>query len=305
MTSSTVRGRNAEAPTEIPARGWKDIALRVKDQFAEDHVTLTAAGVAFFGFTAIAPLIAAAVSIYGLVTDPSDITSVVSRINSAAPQEVADLVAQQLDAVTDASTSALGLASLIAFVVALWSASSGVSHLMEAINIAYDEDTDDRPFWKRRALAISLTLGFVAFTIASTVLLQVLDGWLTALALAFIAVGGLGGLAVLYRVAPDRDDPEWRWVTPGAIFALLAWLVVSLGFRTYVTSFGSYNETYGALGSIVVVLTWLYLSAVVVIVGAEINTEIERQTHQDSTVGPEEPMGQRGADAADDVGATQ
>lgn len=295
------RGRGAESPFQIPLSGWKDIALRIKDQFSEDHVTLTAAGVAFFAFSALAPTLAAAVSIYGLGADPSDIGSVVDRVRAAAPAEVADLVEQQLRNVTDAQSSALGFATVVGILLAIWSASSGMAHLMEAINIAYDEDTDDRPFWKRRLLAIGLTLGFVGFVFVAVALFSSLTGVAAIFGWVAVAVGGLLGLAVLYRYAPDRDDPEWEWITPGAVVAMLGWLVVSFGFRFYVSRFGSYNETYGALGSVVVMLTWLYLSAVVVVLGAEINTEIERQTLKDTTIGPDEPLGRRGADAADTV----
>ncbi|MCJ7781916.1 MAG: YihY/virulence factor BrkB family protein, partial [Acidimicrobiia bacterium] len=214
---------------------------------------------------------------------------------------VAELAEQQLETVTGSSPTALGLAMLVSIVFAMWSASSGVTHLIEAINIAYGDDTDDRPFWKRRLLAIGFVLGFVAFTITAVLTLRVLSGPLVVVALALIVAGGLAGFAALYRYAPDRDDPEWKWVTPGAVFAVVGWLVVSVGFRFYVARFSSYNETYGALGAILIVLIWLYLSAAVVIVGAEINTEVERQTAHDSTVGPSEPLGQRGAHAADDV----
>lgn len=301
MTDADSRGRNAETPIEIPLQGWRGIALRVKDQFREDHVTLTAAGVAFFGFAALVPTLAAAVSIYGLVADPSDIASVSDRIRGAAPPAVADLVEQQLESVTGSSPNALGLAMLVSIVLALWSASSGMTHLMEATNIAYSEDTDDRPFWKRRLLAIGFIFGFVAFAITAELTLRVLSGPLVVVALALIVAGGIAVFAALYRYAPDRDDPEWKWVTPGALFAVVGWLVVSVGFRFYVARFSSYNETYGALGAILIVLIWLYLSAAVVIVGAEINSEVERQTAHDSTVGPSEPLGQRGAHAADDV----
>lgn len=274
--------------------GWKDIALRVKDQMRSDHVTLSSAGVAFFGFTALIPMLAATVSIYGLIAAPSDLTSLVNRIRGAAPPEVADMLQQQLESITSSSSGALGVGALVGVLVALWSASSGMAHLVEAINIAYDEDVDDRSFWLRRLLALGLTLGvLVAVAAVATVFAVagavgggvgvVVDvaGWVLTAAIASAA------LAVLYRNAPDRDAPEWRWATPGAAVAIVSILISSFLFRLYVTQFGSYNETYGALGAIVVVLTWLFLVSMTVVVGAEINAEIEHQTAVDTTTGDE------------------
>lgn len=202
----------------------------------------------------------------------------------------------------------LSLGVVVAVGAGLWAASSGTSHLVEAVNIAYDEDTDDRPFWKRRLLAIALTgwfavsLGAIVTTIsigaalASGAVGVVVEGasWLLCGVIAAVALAGL------YRYSPDRDEPEWTWVSPGAIFAIVAFLVVSIAFRVYVANFGSYNETYGSLGAVIVLLTWLYLTALVVILGAEINAESERQTRTDTTSGPDEPMGERDAVVADE-----
>lgn len=149
------RGRDADEPTEIPGSGWKDVALRVKDEFKADHVALSASGVAFHAFLAMIPLLVAAVSIYGLVADPSNVSKLVERLGSSVPQQLADLLEQQLKSVVESGSGALGVGALIGVAAALWSASSGMSHLMEAINIAYDEDVDDRPFWKKRGIAIA------------------------------------------------------------------------------------------------------------------------------------------------------
>lgn len=303
------RGRGAEKPQHIPAKGWRDIALRVKDQFKEDHVTLTAAGVAFFGFLALIPLQIAGVSLFGLVADPSQVTSLVDRLSDSVPSEVADFLQQQLRSIVTSSGGALGIGLLIGVLTALWTASSGVAHLVEAVNIAYDED-DGRSFWKRRLLALGLTLGLlvmlaaIGFTVS--VLAAIGSGVLGVLAevLSWVVVAAImaAGLSVLYRFGPDRDDPQWQWASPGAAFAVVAWVAVSIGFRFYVSRFGSYQETYGSLAAIIVVLTWLFLSAAVVIIGAEINAELERQTARDTTKGTPEPRGRRDAYAADTVG---
>lgn len=311
-TERSERGRGAETPPQIPGSGWLDIAQRVKDQFKDDHVTLTAAGVAFFGFLALIPLQIAGVSLFGLIADPSQVTSLVDRISDTVPSEVADFLQQQLQSIVNSSSGALGIGLVIGVATALWTASSGVAHLVEAVNIAYDEQ-DGRPFWKRRLLALAMTLGLLALlgivgfvvsffaTLGSGfvgVLWQLLSWVIAAAAMAV-------GVAALYRFGPDRDQPKWQWVSLGAAFAVGSWIVVSLGFRFYVSNFGSYQETYGSLAAIIVVLTWLFLSAAVVIIGAEINSETERQTARDTTQGPAEPRGQREAHAADTVGRSR
>jgi membrane protein len=305
------RGRDADSPTEIPARGWKDIAVRVYRQFGEDHVTLTAAGVAFFGFASLVPLLAAGIAIYGLVADPSDVTSLVDRIEGTVPQAVADMIRQQLESVVGASTGALGFATVVGIALGIWSASSGVGHMIEAIDIAYEEDRDsDRSFWAKRALALGFTVGLLALIAASAFVIVVgarigsgTVALLTSIAAwAIVAVLAAAGLALLYRYGPDRRNAKWRWVTPGAVIAIVIWIAVSIGFRFYVANFGSYNETYGSLGTVIVVLLWLYLSAMAVIIGAEIDSEIEHQTAKDSTVDPDRPMGRRDARMADTLG---
>ncbi len=310
-TVASERGRDADNPTEIPPRGWWDVALRLKEEFGKDHVPLSAAGVAFFGFTALVPLFGAVFSIYGLVADPSNVTSLVDRIEGTAPEEVAQVIGQQLRAVVDGSNGALGAAAVVGLLLALWSASSGMGHLVEAINIAYDEDPDSRPFWKRKLLHVGFTLGAVLVIVATAALTSVASvvggGGTTGTALqavVWLSVGLLvaAGLAALFRYGPDRADPQWQWVSLGSIFAVVAWVAVSIGLRFYVSRFGSYNETYGSLGAIVVMLLWLYLSAMIVIVAAEINSEVEHQTTRDTTTGTPRPMGERGATKADTVG---
>ncbi len=284
------RGRNADDPTEIPLTGWKDIALRIKDEFKDDHVTLTGAGVAFFFFLALVPLLAAGVSIYGLVADPSDVASLVDRLGPSVPSAVADLLRQQLDSVASAAGGALGLGVVIGIVSALWSASSGFGHLIEGLNIAYDED-ESRGFVRKKLLSLGLTVGFLVLVAAVAGVITVAAGLATGVAkiisliVGWALVAVLFGLflAVLYRYGPNRDEPKWSWVSPGSIFAVVAWTAMTVGFGIYVSRFGSYNETYGSLGAIVVTLTWMYLTAVIVVIGAEITTELERQTAKDPT----------------------
>jgi membrane protein len=307
------RGRDAGAPTQIPPGGWKDVLLRVKEEAKRDNVTLLAAGVAFYGLLALVPALVALMSIYGLAADPERIDDQLLDALSAAPEEVRNLISQQVRDIGDANAGAL-VAVIGGIVLALWSASAGMKNLIAAVNAAYDED-ETRGFVKVRAISLAFTIGAVLFLIVA----------FTAIALVppLIAETGLGGagrilvgvfrfvllfggllvaLAVLYRYAPDRDEPRWSWASPGALFAAVLWILGSLLFSIYTANFGKYNETYGALGAVVVTMLWLLLTALVIILGAELNCELERQTTRDTTAGPDRPLGTRDAYAADTVG---
>jgi membrane protein len=307
-------GRQAEHPGEIPARGWVDVAKRVKAKSTEDDASLLAGGVAFFSLLALVPALVALVSIYGLFASESTVTDQVGKILGAAPEEVRNLVNEQLRSIVRGSAGGVSLAAAIGIVVALWSASSGMSHLVGAINLAYDEH-ESRGFVRLRAKSLGLTLGAIVFLVVAFGMIAVLPAALAKTGLAvgaraivgvlrwiLLLLGMLLALSVLYRLAPDRQDARWSWVSPGAIFATVGFLVVSLLFSLYTANFGRYNETYGTLGAIIVVMLWLYLTALMIIVGAELNAELERQTERDSTTGEPRPMGERGAHAADTVG---
>jgi membrane protein len=272
-----------------------------------DHLSLLAAGVAFFALLSMVPGLVALVSVYGLAADPSDVGRHVTDALGAAPSEVQDLVREQLEAVTERSGASIGVGLVAGLAVALWSASSAMKHLIEALNAAYDE-IEGRTFLKVRALALVLTIGAVAFVLGAIAVIAVVpavvDGPLTLLRWPMLAAAFVVALAVLYRYGPSRDDPEWRWTTPGALLATVLWLAASGGFAFYAGRFGSYDETYGSLGGIVVVMLWLFLSAVAVLLGAELDAELERQTTYDTTEGDDRPKGQRGAHAADTLGPT-
>ena len=308
------RGRQASSPHQVSARGWKDVVVRTWREMRRDNVPLLAAGVAFYALLALVPSLVAFVSTYGLVADPSDIQRNVDDALAAAPTEVQNLVESQLRAIVDAEPSGLRLGALVGLVVALWSASAGMKHLIEAVNKAYGED-EARGFVKLRGLALVLTVGAIVVLAVSAALLIVLPATLddsgsqgaarTGLLIVrwpLFAAIALVGLAVIYRFAPDRQNALWRWVSPGAVMATVVWVIASVGFSIYTSNFSNYNETYGALGAIVVVMLWLYITAYVIIAGAELNAELERQTVVDSTTGPARPLGERDAHAADTVG---
>jgi membrane protein len=308
------RGRDAEKPSDIPAAGWKDVALRVKSEVQEDQTVLAASGVAFWGFLSLIPALAAFVSILGLVTSPEDAARRAEDLFGGLPSAAQDLLSDQLETIAGSTGSSLTTGLVVSIALALWTASAAVGHLISAVNVAYEEH-DDRNFFVKKALALGLTLAailFLAFAVVGLAALpSILDAtglpgpWRTALQFAYwpvLALGFMTGLAVLYRVAPDRSSPRWKWVSWGAGAAVVLWIVASVAFRIYTANFASYNETYGSLAAVVVLMLWLLITALAVLIGAEINSEIEHQTAVDSTVDPDRPMGDRNAVVADTLG---
>jgi membrane protein len=306
-------GRDARAPTEIPPRGWWQVIRRALREATADHVPMLAGGVAFFAFLAVFPAIIAAITLYGLVADPATVAEQARSFAAALPQAAQPLVADQITQVTQGSGRALSIGLVVSVLAALWSASSGVSNLMQAVNLAYDEE-ESRGFLKLRATALLLTLGAIVFVLLTLALVAVVPALLDKLALgpaaavvaevvrwALLVLVLVGALAVVYRLAPDRDAPRIRWVSTGAVVAAALWIVGSVVFSLYVNNFGRYGNTYGALAGVVVLLLWLYLTSYVVLLGAEINAEAERQTERDTTHGDPVPRGERGAVAADEV----
>ncbi|MDP9437024.1 MAG: YihY/virulence factor BrkB family protein [Actinomycetota bacterium] len=306
-------GGTAESPTQIPKAGWKQILKRAWKESNDDNVGLLAAGVAFYIFLALFPALIAAVTLYGLVADPAQVEQQIQSLSGTLPEESASLIGDQLRSIASTSSSALGFGLVASVLGALFSASGGVQNLMKAINLAYDED-ETRGFVKLRGTALLLTLGAVLFIVVAVGLIAVTPVLLNALGLgaavgiavnvgrwiglvAFVMVA----LSVLYRYAPDRDNAKFQWVGIGSMVATVVWIIGSAGFSLYVSNFGSYGKTYGALAGVVVLLLWLYLTSYIILLGAEVNAEAERQTAKDTTEGPDQPMGERGATSADTV----
>ena len=314
MANDTARetaGRSADKPTEIPAKGWKAIGKRVVAEIKEDHVSLLAAGVAFKAMLALFPTIIAAVTVWSMVASPSQIESQVQSFTSALPDDAAGLIESQVSNVANAGSSTLSIALISSLALALWSASGGMAGLMEGTTAAYDE-VDERKFPIKRGIAILLMLGAIVFLLITFGIIAVVPALLgniglgsaarTAIAIAqwpLLAIVMAAALAVIYKYGPDRDDPQLRWASWGAVIATVLWLIGSALFTLYVNNFGSFGETYGTFAGIIILMLWLFLTAFVVLLGAEINSEMERQTAKDTTVGEERPMGQRGAEPAD------
>ncbi len=304
-------GAMAHWPTGIPPRGWKQVARRVWEETQVDQVPLLAAGVAFWSFISWFPAMLAAVALYGLVSDPDTVTQQAEAVTNALPRDAASLIVGQMRTISSQSRHALNLSLVISVLLALWTASAAISNMMSAVNTAYDEE-ETRSFVRRKAVSLLLSLGAVVFVVISVALIAVAPVVLNKLVpagttrtllqagrWAGLVLAVMAGMAILYKVAPDRDSPRLRWVSVGSVFATAVWLAASLGFSLYVDNFGRYTRTYGALAGVAVFMLWLWITALIVLVGAEINAEAEQQTIRDTTVGEPRPMGERDAVKAD------
>ena len=308
------RGRDATKPTDIPPPGWKDIAYRLFRALGEDRVLLTAAGVTFYLLLALVPTLTAFVSIYGLFNNRAGVLEHISLLDGVVPPGALDILRDQLTRLTAESNDALSIRLVISLALAFWSASAGVKAMFEAMNVA-NHESERRSFFVFNGLALLFTLcGAIAALLVIAVVV-VMPPLLTLLPfgsglewvvrgvayLAMLAVI-LVGIAALYRWGPSRRQAKWRWITPGAVLAVVSLGVTSVLFSWYVTNFSNDNATYGSLGAMIGLMTWLWISTTVVILGSELNSEIEHQTARDSTTGEEKPLGKRGARMADSVG---
>jgi membrane protein len=306
-------GVHAEKPTQIPWAGWKQVLTRAWAENKADNMPIIAGGVAFFGFLSAFPALIATISIYGLVSSPEEVTTQIEDLSAQLPQEAQDLLETQLTSIASNSGGALSFGLIVSILAALWSASGGVGNLITAINIAYDE-VDARNAVKKKLMSLGMTLAAIVFVLITFTLVAVVPSVLEALPLGVVGTvlaqvvrWGLllgvftGSLAVLYRLAPDRDNPKLSWVSLGSVIVTVIWVVVSVGFSIYVDNFGSYDKTYGAIAGVIVLMLWLYLTCFLVLLGAEINSEAEHQTAHDTTEGPPQQMGARNATMADEL----
>ena len=310
------RGRSADHPAKIPLRGWKDIALRTWTEFNDDRIMATAAGVTFFTLLAMFPAIAAFVSLYGLFFDVANVRDQLRLLAGFIPRDALAFVGDQMQALTKGDGGKLGLAFVVSLLLSLWSANGAVKAMIDGLNVAYGE-RERRGFVKLNLITLTFTAGSIVFAllaigavvVAPTVLnfLRVDAGgwWIAALRWPALLVVLALGLSAVYRFGPSRRKPRWRWITLGGVVAAVLWLAASLLFSWYVQAFGAFNKTYGSLGAVFAFMTWLWYTTTIVLVGAELNAEIEHQTAVDTTTGTPRPMGERGAKMADTLGASK
>jgi membrane protein len=308
---SSVPGARATSPAQIPPKGWWNVLKRTAAGFADDRVMTEAAGVTFYVLLALFPALAAFISIYDLFNNPSSLSGQLNGLGGILPGGGIDVIKDQITTLTAEGHKALGFASIVGLAISLWSANSGVKSLFDALNTIYHE-REKRSFLWRTLISFGFTLGITGFVIIALFAVVAMP-----IVLNFIGLGSVSklmfnilrwpfmlivimiGLALLYRYGPSRNLARWQWVSWGSAIAAVSWILVSLAFSYYVANFGSYNKTYGSLGAVVGFMTWIWISSIVVLMGAELNAELEQQTQRDSTIGPEKPKGTRGAYKAD------
>ena len=310
------RGREATAPWQIPWAGWNDISWRTYRQINEDRLLAVAAGVVFYGLLALFPAITAFVSFYGLFATSASVSQHLDLISGIVPDAAFGIIQEQINRIVSKGDAKLSFAFVFGLGLALWSANAGMKAIMDALNVVYDEK-EKRSFIRLNLVSLAFTVGAIAALLlavgAVVILPLILAGFdLVSMGPALVAVLRwpalfvlvMLGLAVLYRFGPSRREPQWQWVSVGSLFAAAAWLAGSGLLSWYLGKFAHYDETYGSLGAAIGLMIWMWLSITVILVGAELNSEIEHQTARDSTVGSgEKPLGARGAAMADTVGA--
>ncbi len=310
-TTADKRGHNAEKPKQIPKKGWKDIASRVKNQLTKDHVSIVSAGIAFYFLLAIFPAIAAALSIYGLVMDPARVEQQMSQLANALPEQAHQMVSKILERQSEKSESSLGWSLVLSILISLWSANKGVKAVFEGVNITFDE-IDERGFFKLNVVTLLFTIGgiiigfiAIAMVVAFPALIDkiglppTLETIIQLLRWPILALIVMFALSTVYRIAPHGKSPEFKWISWGAIIATVLWLAGSLLFNLYVNNFSSFDETYGSFAAIIILMLWFFLAAFIILLGAEINSEMEHQTSRDTTNAEDKPVGQRGGYHAD------
>ena len=311
------RGRDATSPAEIPATGWKDIRWRVYANIGDHRILALAAGMTYYSILAIFPALAALVAIYGIFTDAGSIAKHLDDISGFVPGGAIDVAREQLTRVSSISDRALGLTFLLGLVISLWSANAAMKSLFDTLNIVYGE-REKRGFFRLNAISLSFTIAGIVFVLSALAAVVAVPVLLNYLHLSnfsdllirivrwpamFIALAL--AIACIYRFGPSRAAPRWHWISWGSSAAALLWLGASALFSWYAANFGTFNETYGSLGAVVGFMTWLWISAIVILLGAELNAEMEHQTARDTTTGAPKPLGARGARMADTVGAAE
>lgn len=310
------RGRAAASPGAIPLKGWKDILLRTWDEIGADRLLAISAGVVFFALLALFPAVTALVSSYGLFASPATIGEHLGFLQSALPPGAYAIVQDQIQRVVSTADTKLGFGFVVGLALAIWSANAGMKAVIDALNIVYDE-TEKRGFVRLNLVSLAFTVGALAAILVGVAAIVVTPILVNALSfgrgeqLAWIATYArwpillamiMLGLALLYRYGPSRERPKWRWISVGSLAATALWIVGSAALSYYIANFGDYDKTYGSLGAAIGMMMWMWLSAIVVLFGAELNSEIEHQTAIDSTVGAPKPIGLRGARMADTIG---
>ncbi len=314
VTGDDPHGRDASSPLALPRHAWREILGRVWTKTSNDNISLMAAGVAFYAFLSVVPLLGALVMSYGLLADPSTIAEHMQTVIRLVPKDAAKLILDQIVSLVTTASSKKGIGLIVALFVAIYGATRASGAIIMAMNVIYEQH-ERRSLVRTTLISFAMIIGAVAVGICGLLAgsaLALLGKWANRLgdattitigAATWAIAAGLAcfAIAAAYRYAPDRHDAKWRWVSLGSVIATVLWLLATLGFGAYAKTIGNYNATYGSLGAVVVLLMWLFVSAYAVLLGASINAEMERQLKRDTTKGPARPLGKRNATVADQV----
>ena len=301
----------ADRPTEISARGWRRVLARTWSEFNDDRIPAVAAGATFFTLLALFPAMGVFVSLYGLFAEVDGARRQIVALQGILPEGAVSVMGEALVRLAALPHASLSTTFAVSFLISVWSANAGVKALIGGLNVAYEE-REHRNFVRLNLVSLAFTLGAITFSLVATGGSILAPKALARLGLSLppgtdllrwplLVTVMVGALSLLYRYGPDRAHARWRWITPGGVLAAVGWMAMSLGFSVYVGHFGSYDRTYGSLGAIVGFMTWIWLSLIVVLLGAELNSEMEQQTSFDTTTGAPRPPGARGAAVSDRV----
>ncbi len=306
-------GRLANAPAAIPWRGWKQVLARTLAEMISDRMSLAAAGCAFWATLALFPALSTLISVYGLAFDPATVEPQMQVLARLLPPAAFSLIGARIHQLVSQPSGTLTFSLVLSFLIALYSATTGTKSILAALNLAYEE-TESRGILRYQLTALGMTLCAVLAAVVGIGVLVLLPLALSILelpgnqkvlaqlaSLAVLLVFVVLALSLLYRFGPSRSRAAWRWVTPGSLVATLMWLLASAAFSYYVGNWASYDATYGPLGAVAGVMMWFWVTVYAVLLGAELNSELELQTARDSTDGPPRPPGQRGAYVADHI----
>lgn len=305
---------SAEKPKQLKWQAWKQIGKRVKSQLTVDHISIVSAGVAFYFFLSLFPTFIAAISIFGLVMEPAQIQQQISEMAHILPDQSSQMISNILEGIADKSGKSLSWSLVWSILFSLFTAMQGTKAVFEGINVAYDE-IDGRGFFKYNGLTLLFTLSGILIGIISVALVIIFPAIIESINLTasriediipwlrwpVLALVVMGVLAITYKIAPDRRNPQFTWVSWGAVIATILWLGGSILFSIYISNFANYDKIYGSFAAVIILMLWFFITAYVILLGAEINSEMEHQIRKDSTIGKDRPMGQRNAYHADHV----
>ncbi len=290
---SDQKKKTISSPIEIPKSGWKKILLRVFERLMNNLIYIVSAGVAFYAFIAIFPAIIALISIYGLAVDPQMAQEQIQNLATMMPEEAYSIIEKQIQNLVETTSSALGWGTILGIAVSLWFANNGTKSIFTGLDFAYNTKSE-RSFIKHNAMTLLFTLCGIILLIISMGFIVIfpavvqyiglpenIENLINWLRWPLLAVLVVSAISLIYKYAPDRETPKFRWVILGAVTATLLWLLASWGFSYYVSNFADYGEMYGSIAAVVILMLWLFITSLTLLLGGELNSATEAYAHNE------------------------